>query len=67
MSMTSAKFEQAILSLQWHKGFMGMGRGFDDKMMTQIQAMGSQGYALKAALTQPDPTWFTLFYERQVG
>lgn len=59
------KFEQTILSLQWHKGFFGMGRGFDDKMMAQIQELSSKGYELKAALNQSDPTWFTLFFQRQ--
>jgi len=60
------KFEQSILSLQWHKGFFGLGKGFDDKMMKQIQDLSSQGFELKAALSQPDPTWFTLFFQRQI-
>jgi hypothetical protein len=38
------KFEQAILTLQWHKGFLGMKRGFDDKMMQQIADLSSQGF-----------------------
>jgi hypothetical protein len=60
------KFEQAILTLQWHKGFLGMRRGFDEKMMKQIEDLSSQGFELKAALNQNDPTWFTLFFQRQV-
>lgn len=65
--MAFPKFEQAILSLQWHKGFMGFGKGFDKKMMEEIQSLSSQGYELKAALNQPDHTWFTLFFQRQVA
>jgi len=60
------KFEQSILTLQWHKGFLGMKRGFDDKMMQQIIDLSNQGFELKAALNQADQTWFTLFFQRQV-
>lgn len=62
------KFEQAILSLQWHKGMFGMGKGFDKKMTEQIDALCSQGFELKAALPNgTDATWFTLFFQRQVA
>jgi len=60
------KWEHAILSLQWHKGVLGMGKGWDEKMFAQIKALEDQGYELATALTQPDPTWFTLFFKRQL-
>ena len=60
------RWEHAILSLQWHKGVFGMGKGWDEKMFTQIRDLENQGYELAAALTQPDPTWFTLFFKRQL-
>jgi hypothetical protein len=43
-----------------------MGKGWDEKMFAQIKGLEDQGYELAAALTQPDPTWFTLFFKRQL-
>jgi hypothetical protein len=35
-------------------------------MMSQIKNLSNHGFELKAALNQPDPTWFTLFFQREV-
>ena len=60
------KFEHVWLSLQWHAGFAGMGKGWDDKMVAQIKSLGEQGYELVSSVPQKDATWFILFFKRQV-
>ena len=60
-----AKFEHVWLSLQWHAGFAGLGKGWDDKMRDQIKALGNEGYEMVSAVQQKDPTWFILFFKRQ--
>ena len=59
------KFEHVWLSLQWHSGFAGLGKGWDDKMRDQIKALGNDGYEMVSAVQQKDPTWFILFFKRQ--
>ena len=61
------RFEHQWLSLQWHAGFVGMGRGWDQSMVTQINQLGENGFQMVAAVQQKDPTWFILFFVRQVG
>ncbi len=62
-----AEFEHVWLSLQWHAGFAGMGKGWDDKMRDQITRLGKEGYEMVSAVQQKDPTWFILFFKRQVS
>jgi len=61
------RFEHVWLSLQWHAGFAGMGKGWDDKMVAQIQQMGQAGFEMVGVTQQKDPTWFILFFKRRVG
>ena len=62
-----AEFEHTWLSLQWHAGFLGGGKGWDEKMVTEIQQLGKGGFELVSAVPQKDPTWFILFFKRQVS
>ncbi len=62
-----ARYEHVWLSLQWHAGFAGMGKGWDDKMVAQIQQMGQAGFEMVGVTQQKDPTWFILFFKRRVA
>lgn len=66
-SSTKTKFEHVWLSLQWHAGFAGMGKGWDKDMVIRIDQLGADGYEMVAAVQQKDPTWFILFFKRQVS
>lgn len=61
------KFEHVWLSLQWHAGFAGMGKGWDQKMAAEIERLGREGFEMVSAVQQKDPTWFILFFKRQVA
>ncbi len=58
------QFEHVWLSLQWHAGFAGMGKGWDKNMIVQIEDLGKRGYELVSVVQQKDPTWFILFFKR---
>jgi hypothetical protein len=60
------QYDNIWLSLQWHAGFAGMGKGWDKAMTAEIARLGEQGYTLVSAVQQKDPTWFILFFTRQV-
>lgn len=57
-------FEHLWLSLQWHKGFVGVGAGWDKEMIKRIETIGNDGYEMVSAVQQPDPTWYILFFKR---
>jgi hypothetical protein len=59
------KWEHQWLSLQWHKGVAGMGKGWDDKMTAQIRDLENNGFEMCSAIQQPDATWYILFFKRQ--
>ena len=61
------RFEHQWLSLQWHAGFVGLGKGWDKNMIAQIEQLGREGFEMVAAVQQKDPTWFILFFKRQVS
>ncbi len=61
------QFEHVWLSLQWHAGFAGLGKGWDDKMRDQLIKLGKDGYEMVSAVQQKDPTWFILFFKRQLS
>jgi len=60
------RFEHVWLSLQWHAGFAGMGKGWDKNMIAQIEQFGKEGYEMVGVVQQKDPTWFILFFKRQM-
>ncbi|HVA86980.1 MAG TPA: hypothetical protein VNF73_11785 [Candidatus Saccharimonadales bacterium] len=61
------KFEHVWLALQWHAGFAGMGKGWDQKMTDQINQLGADGFQMVSAVQQKDPTWYILFFLRQMA
>ncbi len=61
-SQSLDRWEHTWLSLQWHSGFAGLGKGWDQPMVTQIQQLGQQGYEMTGVVQQKDPTWFILFF-----
>lgn len=61
------QWEHITLSLQWHAGVLGMKSGWDAKMITQIDELGRQGFELCGVSQQKDPTWFILFFKRQIA
>jgi hypothetical protein len=61
---TATKWEHVWLSLQWHAGVMGMGKGWDKKMIEQIDELGRSGFEICSVVQQKDPTWFILFFKR---
>jgi hypothetical protein len=63
---TRPRFEHVWLSLQWHAGFAGMGKGWDKSMILQIEQLGRDGFELVSVVPQKDPTWFILFFKRQI-
>ena len=54
------------MNLQWHAGMMGMKTGWDKKDVAVIDDLGKQGYEMCGVINQKDPTWFILFFKRQV-
>jgi hypothetical protein len=62
----SVQWDHIWLNLQWHAGMMGMKSGWDKKDVVQIDELGKQGYELCGVINQKDPTWFILFFKRQV-
>jgi len=64
--VSKPRFEHVWLSLQWHAGFAGMGKGWDKAMTAQIEQLGKDGYEMVSAVQQKDPTWFILFFKRQM-
>jgi hypothetical protein len=67
MMGAAPRFEHVWLSLQWHAGFAGMGKGWDKPMVAQIEQLGAMGFEMISAVPQRDPTWFILFFKRRVG
>jgi hypothetical protein len=59
-------FEHVWLSLQWHAGFAGVGRGWDRNMISQIEQLGREGFELVTVVPQSNPTWYILFFKRQI-
>ncbi len=66
-SSSTRQYEHVWLSLQWHAGFAGLGKGWDDKMVAEIQRLGQAGFELVSVTPQKDPTWFILFFKRPMG
>lgn len=64
---TMVRYEHVWLSLQWHAGFVGMGKGWDDKMVQEIQRLGQAGFEMVGVTQQKDPTWFILFFKRRMS
>ena len=64
--LNKPKFEHVWLSLQWHAGFAGMGKGWDKPMAAQIEQLGKEGFEMVGVVQQKDPTWFILFFKRQM-
>lgn len=61
------RFETAWLSLQWHGGFAGLGKGWDKDMVNQIMKLGEDGFELVSAVPQHADKWYILFFKRQVS
>lgn len=61
------EFEHRWFPLQWHSGALGMGSGWDKKMTEVIEQQGKDGFELVTMTPQKDPTWFILFFKRQIG
>jgi hypothetical protein len=53
--------------VQYHAGVVGLGSGWDKKMVAEIERLGKEGFELVSVTPQKDPTWFILFFKRQVG
>ncbi len=60
-------WEHQWLSLQWKSGFAGLGKGWNQEMVAQIDDMGRQGFELVSVVSQKDPTWFILFFKRSIA
>lgn len=67
MTSTVPRFEHVWLSLQWHAGFAGVGKGWDQNMVTEITKLGQAGFEMIGVTQQKDPTWFILFFKRRVS
>lgn len=61
------RFEHVWLSLQWHAGFAGVGKGWDKAMTAEIERLSQAGFEMLAVTQQKDPTWFILFFKRRVA
>src|SRR5438128_1004538 len=49
LESTGPKYEHVWLSLQWHAGFAGMGKGWDKPMTAEIERLGAVGFEMVAA------------------
>jgi hypothetical protein len=62
-----AEWEHVWYNVQYHAGVVGLGSGWDKKMVAEIERLGKEGFELVSVTPQKDPTWFILFFKRQVG